>query len=85
MHGPEAVPFLAPLLPCCCVPFVGMVGILLLAFWIWMIVDCATNEPDVPGSSTKIVWILVVVLLGWIGALIYYFARRPQRLRTAGK
>jgi hypothetical protein len=55
-----------------------MVGALLFAFWIWMIVDCATNEP--PGND-KIVWILIVVLLNWVGAIVYFFARRRNRAK----
>ena len=55
---------------------VCFVGMLLFAFWIWMIVDCAQNEP--PGND-KIVWIIIVITLNWIGALIYYFARRRDR------
>ena len=51
-------------------------GVFLFAFWIWMIVDCAKNEP--PGPD-KIVWIIVVVCLNWIGALVYFFARRRNR------
>ena len=51
-------------------------------FWIWMIIDCATNEPAV--GNDKLIWILVVVLTGWIGALIYFFVRRPDRIRTYG-
>ena len=65
------------------VPFI-LIGITFamaaLAFWIWMIVDCATNEP---ASNEKIVWLLVIILLHFIGALIYFFARRlnrPQRV-----
>jgi prolipoprotein diacylglyceryltransferase len=46
-------------------------------FWVWMIVDCATKESDT--GNTKVVWILVIVLAGIIGAAIYYFARRPKR------
>ena len=49
------------------------------AFWIWMIVDCATNEP---ASNDKIVWLLVIVLLHFIGALIYFFARRLNRPKS---
>lgn len=50
----------------------------LLAFWIWMIVDCVNNEP--PGND-KFVWLLIVILLNWIGALVYLFARRKPRRR----
>ena len=55
----------------------------LLALWIWMIVDCARNEKT--EGNEKIVWILVIVLAGWIGALIYLFARRPARKRELGR
>jgi len=54
-------------------------GVAALAFWIWMIVDCATNEP---ASNEKIVWLLVIVLLHFLGALIYFFARRSSRPKT---
>jgi len=55
----------------------------LLALWVWMIVDCAKNEKA--EGNEKVVWILVIVLAGWIGALIYLFARRPTRKRELGR
>ena len=67
-----------------CFPlFIFPIAMLLLAFWIWMIVDCATKEPS--EGNDKIIWILVIVLTSWIGALIYYFVRRPERIRLHGK
>jgi LPXTG-motif cell wall-anchored protein len=47
------------------------------AFWIWMIVDCATNEPST--GNDKVVWIIIIVFAHVMGALIYYFVRRRQR------
>jgi len=47
------------------------------AFWIWMIVDCATHEPST--GNDKVVWIIIIVFTHFIGALIYYFARRRPR------
>jgi Phospholipase_D-nuclease N-terminal len=47
------------------------------AFWIWMLVDCATNESDL--GNTKIVWILVILFANIVGALVYFVVRRPQR------
>lgn len=41
-------------------------------FWIWMIITLTKLEP--PGSD-KIVWTIIVVLLGPVGAIIYFFAR----------
>ena len=59
---------------------IGVVGTVL---WIWMIIDCATNEPS--EGNDKIIWILVIVLTHWIGALIYLLVRRPQRIRQFGR
>jgi hypothetical protein len=44
------------------------------AFWIWMLVECATKEPDT--GNSKICWVLIIVFAHFVGALIYYFARR---------
>ena len=49
-----------------------------LVFWIWMIVECATKEPS--QGNDKIVWIIIIIFGQLIGALIYYFVRRPRRI-----
>ncbi|MGA3028561.1 MAG: PLD nuclease N-terminal domain-containing protein [Bryobacteraceae bacterium] len=53
------------------------------AFWIWMIVDCATKEPN--EGNEKLVWIVIIVFAQIVGALIYYFVRRPKRLAELGR
>jgi len=42
-----------------------------LIFWIAMIIDCAKR--NFKKDSEKIVWILVLIFLGVLGAIIYYF------------
>jgi hypothetical protein len=55
----------------CCVMIIGLVG---LAFWIWMIVDVVKRtEAELPD---KTMWIILVILLGVIGALVYYFVKK---------
>ena len=54
-----------------------------IAFWIWMMIDCAINESS--EGNDKMVWMLVIILTGWIGALIYCFVRRPTRIRIVGR
>lgn len=54
----------------------GMTGI-----WIWMIVDCASNEPP----QDKTAWLLITILCGLVGAIIYLAYRRPLRRRTYGR
>lgn len=51
-------------------------------FWVIMIIECATKEST--QGNTKLIWILIIVLTHWIGALIYYFVRRPQRIAELG-
>jgi phospholipase D-like protein len=51
-------------------------------FWIWMVVECATKEPN--QGNDKIVWIVIIVFAQLIGALVYYFVRRPQRISQYG-
>ena len=55
-----------------------VVGILSFIFWIFMIVDVAKR--DFKQENDKILWILVVILAGIIGALIYYFViKKPDK------
>jgi hypothetical protein len=58
----------------------GMVLLLLgwVAFWAWMIVDCIRHEEEV---GNKLAWILVIVVIGLIGAPLYFFVRHLPRKR----
>lgn len=58
------------------------VVLLATVFWVWMLVDCATKEPS--QGNDKIIWILVIIFTHWIGALIYYLVRRPERKKLFG-
>lgn len=54
------------------------VGILALIFWIFMIVDVASRK--FKQENDKIMWILIVILTGIIGAAIYYFMiKKPDK------
>ncbi len=59
------------------------IGVLATIFWVWMIIDVAKNEPE--NGNDKVLWILIVVLAGVIGAGVYYFVRRPERMSKFGK
>lgn len=80
MSPPEAVfaPFAMFGFMCCG----GLVGVLGFVFWIWMLIDCATNEPN--EGNDKVVWIIIIALLNWLGALLYFFIRRPNRPPPGG-
>ena len=51
--------------------FVGVLSLLSFIFWIVMLVDSIQRKYK--KSDEKIIWVLVIVLTGIIGALIYYF------------
>ncbi len=51
-----------------------IVGLIALAFWIWMLVDCARRK--FKNNVEKVVWILVLVFGGLIGALVYLIVIR---------
>jgi hypothetical protein len=57
-------------------PALVLIPLVLPAFWIWMIIDCAVKEP--PGTD-KIVWILIILLGNAIGAAIYFVVRRSRQ------
>jgi len=52
-------------------------GLLLFVFWIWMLIDAISNN-GLSGTE-KIVWVLVIIFLHFLGALIYYFVGRSRR------
>lgn len=58
---------------------IGTVSLAMLAFWIWMLIDCIKHEPD--EGNTKLVWVLVIIFTQLLGAIIYYFVQRRERLR----
>ena len=49
-------------------------GLLVLAFWIWMIVDAA--QRTFRNGVEKIVWLIVIVIFSWVGALVYLLVVR---------
>jgi uncharacterized RDD family membrane protein YckC len=53
------------------------VALALFAFWIWMLISAIQNRGLT--DNEKIVWVLVVVLLHWLGALLYFFIGHPKR------
>ncbi len=48
-----------------------------MAFWIWMLINAIQNKGLT--DSERIAWVLVVALLHFLGALIYFFAGRPKQ------
>jgi len=54
----------------------GLVVLAMIAFWLWMLIDVITKCPS--EENKKLIWILIVIFTGIIGAIIYYFVQRPK-------
>ena len=67
----------------CLMGIIFIFGILGSIFWIWMLIDCLTKEPD--EGNSKLAWALTIVFLHFIGAALYYFIRRPERMSIYGR
>ncbi|WP_407355555.1 PLDc N-terminal domain-containing protein [Methanolobus sp. WCC5] len=52
-------------------------------FWLWMLIDCATKEPS--EGNDKLIWVIIIVFTNLLGALIYFFIRRPKRIQDYGR
>ncbi len=48
-----------------------LVMIAAMIFWIMMIVDCVKRK--FKGDNEKVMWVLILILTGIIGGVIYYF------------
>jgi membrane protein DedA with SNARE-associated domain len=70
-------PFFMPLPP------VGvLISLAVTIFWLWMLTDCASNEPS--EGNDKLTWILIILFVPVFGSVIYYFFRRPERIKAVG-
>ena len=61
------------------IAFFVVVGLLLSIFWVWMLVDCA-NAPMPSGDKTARV--LIILFTQFLGAVLYYFIPRRERLHA---
>jgi len=55
----------------------GPLVLLVMAFWLWMLVDAIVNK----GLSDveKICWVLAILFLHILGAILYFFIGHPKR------
>lgn len=52
----------------------SLIGLLASVFWLWMLID-AILSPRLRGAQ-KLIWVLVVLFLHFLGAAIYFFVGR---------
>jgi hypothetical protein len=75
VHGPQVA--LLPLILLVCLPL----ALAMFAFWIWMLIHAAQNKGLT--DSERIAWVLIIALVHFIGALIYFFVGKPKEKTVA--
>lgn len=64
-------------------PFFAVFGILALValvVWIWALVDCVqVSDDSLYQSGNKLIWVLIIVFLNWVGGLLYFLIGKPDR------
>jgi len=65
------------------VTFGSLLGIGATIIWLWMLIEVLARETD--EGNTRLLWTLVIIFTHWLGALIYIFVRRQERIRKLGR
>lgn len=56
--------------------FCGALSLAAFAFWLWMLIHAITNKGLSDGE--KIVWVLVIIFLPFLGSILYFFLGRSK-------
>jgi hypothetical protein len=54
----------------------GAIALACFVFWLWMLIHAITNKGLSDGE--KILWVLVIIFLPFLGSIIYFFVGRPK-------
>jgi hypothetical protein len=79
--------FLAPNFSLLLLLFIVAGGLVLTALWVWSLVDALRIRDRVwdAAGQNKVLWVLLIVLLGLLGSVLYLFIPKPElRKASAG-
>ena len=62
--------------------FGGLLGVLMLALWLFCLVDVITTDAGDARNLPKIGWLLIVLFFPLIGSVVWLIAGRPVRTAT---
>ena len=60
----------------------AVIGLFVFVFWLWMLIHAITNKGL--GDGEKIAWVLVILIIPFLGALIYCFIGKPKGTSALG-
>jgi hypothetical protein len=60
--------------------FLGLIGLAACVFWIWMLISAIQNNGL--NGTERVLWVLVIIFLHFLGAFLYLLLGHPKRLRT---
>ena len=64
------------------IALIGGLGVAACVFWIWMLIHAITNKGI--DSIEKLIWVIVILCLHFLGGLIYFFIGRPKAAGAFG-
>jgi hypothetical protein len=57
----------------------GLVGVLLILFWLWAILDVIATDASLCRNLPKGVWLILVLILPLIGSVAWLLLGRPEK------
>ncbi|PZG22993.1 PLDc N-terminal domain-containing protein [Nonomuraea aridisoli] len=60
-----------------------LIGLALLAFWLFSLFDVVTTPEDEVRNVPKALWILIVILIPLLGGMVWMARGRPRAQRQA--
>jgi hypothetical protein len=57
----------------------GLVGLAVLLFWFWALLDCIATDSAMIRNLPKVMWILIVLFLPLVGSFLWLLLGRPEK------
>ncbi|MCG8577411.1 MAG: PLD nuclease N-terminal domain-containing protein [Flavobacteriales bacterium] len=62
--------------------FIGIIALAIFAIWIKTIVEIVQSDFE---GDNKLIWLLIVLFVGWVGLILYYTMGRQKRILATNK
>jgi hypothetical protein len=67
------------------IEFQGLLGLAMLGFWLWALLDCIVSPRDEVRNLPKFLWLLLIIVLWVIGAAAWAFLGRTPRAKRQAR